>query len=241
MAGTGIAARHGILIKNAEVLALAHRISTVISDKTGTLTEGKAYLVETVAVGIVRNLVLQLAASLQQGSEHPLAKAVLEKAGRLKIDPLPALAVKAIPGRGLSGRVDNLDLVLGSSRWVSELGADLAGLAAHAKNLENQGYSISWLATSAPQTIVLGMMAFGDKLRPNAYPAIKQLQALNLHTVLLSGDNRGSARAVGQALGIRDVGDGDGDGDGINDAPALSIAATRRSAFDGIGFWGNKR
>ncbi|WP_197491497.1 MULTISPECIES: heavy metal translocating P-type ATPase [Methylomonas] len=244
MAGTGIAARHGILIKNPEVLEIAHRITTVIFDKTGTLTQGKAYLVEAVPLSIDREHLLRLAASLQTGSEHPLAKAVLKAANELQIQTLPVDAVTALPGRGLSGRVNNQDLRLGNSRLMSELGIDLGDLAERAQALELAGNTVSWLAMDAPQKRLLGMMAFGDRLKTTAYPAIKQLQALNIQTVLLSGDNRGSVNAVGQALGISDIvaevlpADKAYQvellkqqnhhvamvGDGINDAPALAVA-----------------
>jgi len=244
MAGTGIAARHGILIKNPEVLEIAHRITTVIFDKTGTLTQGKAYLVEAVPLGIDRERLLRLAASLQTASEHPLAKAVLKTASELRIQTLPVAAVTALPGRGLAGRVGSLELRFGNSRLMSELGVDLGALAERARSLELAGNTVSWLAMAAPQKRLLGMMAFGDRLKSTAYPAIKQLQALNIQTVLLSGDNRGSVNAVGQALGIRDIvaevlpADKAYQvemlkrqnhhvamvGDGINDAPALAAA-----------------
>ena len=244
MAGTGIAARYGILIKNPEVLEIAHRITTVIFDKTGTLTQGKAYLVEAVPLSIDREHLLLLTASLQTGSEHPLAKAVLKTANELQIQTLPVDAVTALPGRGLSGRVNNQDLRLGNSRLMSELGIDLGELAERAKALELAGNTVSWLAMDAPQKRLLGMMAFGDRLKTTAYPAIKQLQELNIQTVLLSGDNRGSVKAVGQALGISDIvaevlpADKAYHvellkqqnhhvamvGDGINDAPALAAA-----------------
>jgi len=244
MAGTGIAARHGILIKNPEVLETAHRITTVIFDKTGTLTQGKAYLVEALPLGIDRERLLQLAASLQTGSEHPLAKAVLKTANELQIQTLPVATVTALPGRGLSGRVGSLELRFGNSRLMSELGVDLGALAERARSLELAGNTVSWLAMAAPQKRLLGMMAFGDRLKSTAYPAIKQLQELNIQTVLLSGDNRGSVKAVGQALGISDIvaevlpADKAYHvellkqqnhhvamvGDGINDAPALAAA-----------------
>lgn len=244
MAGTGIAARHGILIKNPEVLEIAHRITTVIFDKTGTLTQGKAYLVEAVPLAIDRERLLRLAASLQTGSEHPLAQAVLKAASELQVQTLPVDAVTALPGRGLSGRVGSLDLRFGNSRLMSELGIDLGALAERARTLELAGNSVSWLAIAAPQKRLLGMMAFGDRLKSTAYPAIKQLQELNIQTVLLSGDNRGSVKAVGQALGISDIvaevlpADKAYQvellkqqnhhvamvGDGINDAPALAVA-----------------
>lgn len=244
MAGTGIAARHGILIKNPEVLETAHRITTVIFDKTGTLTQGKAYLVEALPLGIDRERLLRLAASLQTGSEHPLAKAVLKTASALKIETLPVAGVTALPGRGLSGRMDNLDLCLGNSRLMSELDIDLGALAEPSRALALAGNTVSWLAMVAPQKRLLGMMAFGDRIKSTAYPAIKQLQELNIQTVLLSGDNRGSVKAVGQALGISDIvaevlpADKAYQvellkqqnhhvamvGDGINDAPALAAA-----------------
>jgi len=242
--GTGVAAKYGILIKDAEALEIAHSITTVIFDKTGTLTQGKAYLVENIPFNIDRDRLLQLAVSMQNGSGHPLAKAVIDAADALSIDSLPATNSKALPGKGITANVDGLELRLGNSRLMSELGIELGELAKPAVQFERWGNSISWLAEVGPNNRILGMFAFGDKIKPSARHAVQCLQALGIYTVLLTGDNSGSAVAVGSALGIEHVvaevlPDEKANqvallkqanhrvamvGDGINDAPALATA-----------------
>lgn len=241
MAGTGVAARYGILIKDAEALEVAHAVDTVVFDKTGTLTVGKPALAALHAHGIDDARLLQLAASIQRGSEHSLATAVLDAASARHIDPLPATALSALPGRGLAAQVDGLELKLGSSRLMQELNVDMAPLAAQALSLENTGNTISWLASG---TQLLGLFAFSDQVKPNAQAAIAHLHSLGIRTVMLTGDNQGSADAVGKLLGIDTVAakmlpadktakitalKGAGArvamvGDGINDAPALAAA-----------------
>ncbi|MGK5038216.1 heavy metal translocating P-type ATPase [Janthinobacterium sp. LB3P118] len=241
MAGTGVAARYGILIKDAEALEVAHAVNTVVFDKTGTLTIGKPALAAMHAHGIEDTRLLQLAASIQRGSEHSLATAVLDAASTRHIDPLPATALSALPGRGLAAHVDGLDLKLGSTRLMQELHVDMAPLASQALALENTGNTISWLASG---TQLLGLFAFSDQVKPNAQAAIAHLHSLGIRTVMLTGDNQGSADAVGKLLGIDTVAakmlpadktakimalKGAGAkvamvGDGINDAPALAAA-----------------
>ena len=241
MAGTGVAARYGILIKDAEALEVAHAVNTVVFDKTGTLTVGKPALAALHAHGIDDARLLQLAASIQRGSEHSLATAVLDAAAARHIEPLPATALSALPGRGLAAHVDGLELKLGSTRLMQDLNVDMTPLAAQALSLENTGNTISWLASG---TQLLGLFAFSDQVKPNAQAAIAHLHSLGIQTVMLTGDNQGSADAVGQLLGIDTVAakmlpadktakivalKGEGAkvamvGDGINDAPALAAA-----------------
>jgi Cu+-exporting ATPase len=241
MAGTGVAARYGILIKDAEALEVAHAVNTVVFDKTGTLTIGKPALAALHAHGIDDARLLQLAASIQRGSEHSLATAVLDAASARHIEPLPAAGLSALPGRGLAANVDGLDLKLGSTRLMQELNVDMTPLAAQALSLENTGNTISWLASGSE---LLGLFAFSDQVKPNAQAAIAHLHSLGIRTVMLTGDNQGSADAVGKLLGIDTVAakmlpadktakivalKGEGAkvamvGDGINDAPALAVA-----------------
>ena len=241
MAGTGVAARYGILIKDAEALEVAHAVNTVVFDKTGTLTVGKPALAALHAHGIDDARLLQLAASIQRGSEHSLATAVLDAAAARHIEPLPATGLSALPGRGLAAHVDGLALKLGSTRLMQELNVDTAPLAAQAMSLENTGNTISWLASGSE---LLGLFAFSDQVKPNAQAAIAHLHSLGIRTVMLTGDNQGSADAVGKLLGIDTVAakmlpadktakivalKGEGAkvamvGDGINDAPALAAA-----------------
>ncbi|MGK5065451.1 heavy metal translocating P-type ATPase [Janthinobacterium sp. LB3P112] len=241
MAGTGVAARYGILIKDAEALEVAHAVNTVVFDKTGTLTVGKPALAALHAHGIEDARLLQLAASIQRGSEHSLATAVLDAAAARHIEPLPAKGLSALPGRGLAAHVDGLELKLGSTRLMQELQVDMTPLAEQALSLENTGNTISWLASGSE---LLGLFAFSDQVKPNAQAAIAHLHSLGIRTVMLTGDNQGSADAVGKLLGIDTVAakmlpadktakivalKGEGAkvamvGDGINDAPALAAA-----------------
>jgi Cu+-exporting ATPase len=256
MAGTGVAARYGILIKNAEALELAHRITTVAFDKTGTLTEGQpslAALESASGAGADGARLLQLAAAIQRGSEHALARAVLQAAARddhagVGVGvALVATDVTALPGRGVAATVDGMRLVLGSTRLIDEHGVARGALAARAAELEAQGLTISWLAAVADNdqpARLLGVLAFGDRLKASARDAVQALRALGIDTVLLTGDNQGSADHVAAELGIARVianmlpADkaaaivalkADGRcvamvGDGINDAPALAAA-----------------
>lgn len=244
MAGTGVAARHGILIKDAEALEVAHRIDTVAFDKTGTLTEGKPQLVSAVAAtGHEANL-LSWSAAIQANSEHPLARAVVDAARTAAIPTLSAAKVSAVPGRGMSAEVQGRALRLGSPRYMQELGVDMSALAEPSRRLQEEGRTVSWLADVTNSPVLVGMLAFGDAPKVSAISAVKSLQALGVHTVMLTGDNRGSAAAVGRVLGIdhieAEVLPADKAaivtrlkesgrsvamvGDGINDAPALAAA-----------------
>ncbi|WP_317202853.1 heavy metal translocating P-type ATPase [Janthinobacterium sp.] len=244
MAGTGVAARYGILIKDAEALEVAHGVSCVVFDKTGTLTEGRPELAQMAAAGIGEERLLQLAAAIQRGSEHSLARAVLDAAAARALAPLTASALAALPGRGLGATVDGQQLLLGSSRLMQERGVDLAPLLARATELEGSGNTISWLASAAPRPQLLGLFAFSDRIKAGAPAAVARLHALGLKTLMLTGDNQGSADAVGKALDVGGVGakmlpadktarinalKEAGEkvamvGDGINDAPALAAA-----------------
>jgi Cu+-exporting ATPase len=248
MVGTGAAAKHGILIKDAEALEVAHRVQVVAFDKTGTLTEGKPELVALEPNGAPREAVLAQAAAIQAGSEHPLARAVTALALKDQLSVPAASEVRAVAGRGMSAVVEGRELRLGSPRFMQELGVDLGTFAARAQALEAEGRTVSWLAdvTGAPQ--LLALLAFGDTLKASAAQAVASLHALGIKTALVTGDNRGSAQAVAKQLGIdivhsqvlpenkaalisqlRDQVSADGGrvamvGDGINDAPALAAA-----------------
>ena len=243
MAGTGVAARHGILIKDAEALELAHKVSVVAFDKTGTLTSGQPSIIHLATADIDENELLRLAGGLQQGSEHPLAHAVLQAASERAI-ALPALtASQALGGRGIQGQIEGRHLLLGNQRLLDELGLS-SPLQSNASAWEAEGRTLSWLLERTPQPRVLGLLAFGDSLKPGAAAAIAALSARGIHSHLISGDNAGSANAVGRALGIEQVHaqvlpadkaahiaalKQDGAvvamvGDGINDAPALAAA-----------------
>jgi Cu+-exporting ATPase len=256
MVGTGVAAQHGILIKDAEALERAHAVKTVAFDKTGTLTSGQPQLLRCLATpSLDADALLQLAASLQAGSEHPLAKAVVTAAQHKNLLLQPATDLQALPGRGISGSVNQRQLHLGNTRLMTELGVDLdvdpgpdqTTLQQHAATLEAAGHSISWLcasATPAVKPVLLGLLAFGDTLKTTAVSAIASLKHQAIETVLISGDNAGSAGNIARQLGISRVyaqvlpadkasiisqlKQADGlvamVGDGINDAPALAAA-----------------
>ncbi|MDP1533720.1 MAG: heavy metal translocating P-type ATPase, partial [Rubrivivax sp.] len=246
MSGTGVAARHGILIKDAQALEIAHRVSHVAFDKTGTLTEGKPTLVALLPVaGHSERDLLLWAAALQRNSEHPLARAVLDKARSDGLEPPPADDAQALPGRGIQARVAGRLLTLASARVLTEWAVDPGPLAASAVALEADGRTLSWLIEGqGPGAAVLGLLAFGDAIKPAAVDAVARLRALGIEAVMLTGDNLGSAQAVGRQLGISEVRaqvlpEGKAQvvaalratgasvamvGDGINDAPALAAA-----------------
>ena len=271
MVGTGVAARYGILIKDAEALEIAHRINVVAFDKTGTLTVGHPTLVTCLAsvrtpVGnelppdegllkeglinadLFNTELLTLAAAVQRDSEHPLARAVINAANAIHLSFPFASEIRTVPGHGIEARIEDQIYSLGSARWMQKLGVEFGNLAGSAAVLEANGRTISWLASKTVNTnnkpIMRGLLAFGDSVKPSAKLAIQHLQRLSIRVAMLSGDNWGSANAVGKQLGIseivaeilpadkaRAIADLKKNGtvvamvgDGINDAPALAAA-----------------
>ncbi len=248
MAGTGAAARQGILVKDARTLELARAVTVVAFDKTGTLTEGRPVVTEVVAApGVTRQKVLRAAAALQRQDSHPLAHAVRTLAQHEGIDLAQVRDGRALAGRGIEGELDDRTFTLGSARLLQERRAEPAeALVTRSRELEQQGVTLSWLlcGDGNGHTDVLGLIAFGDTVRPTSAAAIARLHAIGIRTVMLTGDNRGSAQAVASALGIDDFQAGilPGDkaaavqalrakgevvamvGDGLNDAPSLAAA-----------------
>ncbi|MGF6290787.1 heavy metal translocating P-type ATPase [Paraburkholderia youngii] len=254
MAGTGVAARHGVLIKDAEALEVAHRVSIVAFDKTGTLTLGQPSVTAFEPVGgVSRDEALVLAAAVQRHSDHPLARAVVRASeaqlGQIagEAGGLSATAARAVAGRGVEADVDGRTLALGSTRWLHELDIALPpALTARAQELEAAGNTVSWLMTRAPDSPeALALIAFGDTVKPTARAAVARLAQMGIRSVLVTGDNYGSAASVARALGIdefhaevlpddkarvirdlkmRHAGIVAMAGDGINDAPALAAA-----------------
>ncbi|MBD9666017.1 cadmium-translocating P-type ATPase [Variovorax sp. VRV01] len=248
MAGTGVAARRGILIKDARALELAHRVGTVAFDKTGTLTLGRPVLTALVPVagGSDEAALLATAASLQGGSEHPLARAVMAAAAQRGVQAPPLNAMQAMPGRGVRGLVNGEPWAIASLRWCAELGAVID--AAQLEHLHGQGATVSALLRfdAAGAARVQALLAFADEPKPEAAQAIRTLHARGLRVVMISGDNLRAAQAMAARLGIAaedvraEVLPADKAaqvsalkkngqvvamiGDGANDAPALAAA-----------------
>jgi Cu+-exporting ATPase len=244
MVGTGAAAHAGILIRDASVLERAHTIRLVAFDKTGTLTEGNPAVAALLPAEGTEADLLRLAAALQRGSEHPLARAVLARAASDGIGPPTATRFRALPGRGVSATVEGRNLLLGNRALLAASGVPTEALLTQAEAQEGQGQTVSWLAEAAPLPRVLGLIRFGDAPRASAAAAVARLHGMRLRTALLTGDSGGAAAGVAAALGIDTVQAGllpaeKADalarlraesgavamvGDGINDAPALAAA-----------------
>ena len=242
MVATGRAAHAGVLFRDAESIEQLRRIDTLIVDKTGTLTEGRPAFRDAIAAGgFSQDEVLQLAASLEQGSEHPLADAIVAEARRRLLPLATAEDFESLTGLGVRGRVDGQTLALGNQALMHQAGADTALLAGQAAPLRAQGASVMFLAVDAR---LAGIVAVADPIKPGTAAALHELRADGLHIVMASGDAQSTADAVGHALGITDVrGEvrpvdkaalvqllkAEGKrvamaGDGINDAPALAAA-----------------
>jgi Cu+-exporting ATPase len=262
MAGTGVAAQHGILIKDAQALELAHKVDIVAFDKTGTLTVGRPKLTalqvlkdtahaatDAAQDRMEEDAVLKIAASLQSGSEHPLARAVVMAARDKGLVIDAPDNVRAVPGRGTEGEVGVRSFLIGSLRWMEELHIDISALVADATALQAQGATVSAMAERTTQGLTLrALLAFGDEPKPGAKEALAALRARGIKTIMISGDNRGAAEAMARRLGLRpeegevmaEVLPGDKAakvmelkqgghtvamvGDGVNDAPALAAA-----------------
>ncbi|MBL0165839.1 MAG: cadmium-translocating P-type ATPase [Propionivibrio sp.] len=237
MVGTGQGARAGILVKNAEALEHAEKIGVLALDKTGTLTRGEAQVTDLLPLALDADRSLILAAALEQGSEHPLARAILQRAQALT-KTLPKLSdFRAIPGKGVEGSVDARHLRLGAPEWFAGLALPLAQIAA----LQGAGKTVVVLADD---DVALALLAIADPLRETSRAAVARLKAMGLHVVMLTGDNAATAAAIAAEAGIDDYRAGilPGDkaaavnalkadgrlvamvGDGINDAPALAAA-----------------
>ncbi len=242
MVGVGRGAHAGVLIKNAEALERMEKVDTLVVDKTGTLTEGKPKVVAVVALpGFDEAQVLKLAASVERGSEHPLATAIVAAAQERKLDLSPVEGFDAPAGKGVIGTVDKQRLALGTAKFLGELKIDTAALAAEAERLRADGATAVLLAVDGKPA---GVIAIADPVKETTPAALKALAADGIRVVMLTGDNRTTAQAVAKRLGIADV---EAEvlpdqkskvieklrkegrvvamaGDGVNDAPALAAA-----------------
>ncbi|MEE9277340.1 MAG: heavy metal translocating P-type ATPase, partial [Dehalococcoidia bacterium] len=240
MVGTGKGAEHGLLFRNAESLERAHRVDTVILDKTGTLTVGRPTVTDVVPLDSWSpDGLLQLAASLERGSEHALAQAIVEGAESAGLATLETADFNALPGRGARAVVQGRSVVIGNARLMRENGYALDTADGRAAELAAAGKTPMFIAVDGT---VAGLIAVADTLKPSSHLAIEELRAMGVRTVLLTGDNRATAEAVGAAVGVDEVIaevlpankaavvqrlQAEGHtvamvGDGINDAPALA-------------------
>jgi P-type Cu+ transporter len=245
MVGTGKGAENGILIKGADSLELAHKIKTIVLDKTGTITQGKPTVTDFVTVKGTANgneiKLLQLAASVERNSEHPLAEAVVRYAQTQEVGLVDVKEFEAVAGSGVQSNADNHLVQIGTQRWMSELSVNTQALEKEKERLEYLGKTAIYIAVDGK---IEGLMGISDAVKPTSVQAVKALQKMGLEVVMLTGDNRITAESIAQELGIKRVRaevlphqkaaivkelQSEGKivamvGDGINDAPALAQA-----------------
>jgi P-type Cu+ transporter len=245
MVGTGKGAENGILIKDAESLEMAHHLKTIVLDKTGTITQGKPMVTDFVTVNGTANRnelkLLQLAASVERNSEHPLAEAIVQYAQAQGADLDKARKCNAIAGSGVQGCVSDRLVQIGTHRWMNELGIDTSSLQQQWDKLESLGKTVVWLAVDSK---IEGIMGIADAVKPSSVTAIRAMHKLGLEVVMLTGDNHRTAEVIAREVAIQRVFAEvrpeqkaamvetiqlEGKvvamvGDGINDAPALAQA-----------------
>jgi P-type Cu2+ transporter len=240
MVGTGLGAQNGILFKNASALEDATKLNVIVFDKTGTLTMGQPEVVElVVGVGTTENQLLAAAASVDAGSDHPLAQAILRRAADIKVTK--ATAFKNLDGKGAEAKIGGKTALLGNKRLMTENRIDLGKLGSKAAELQGAGRTVVHLALGGK---LLGLIAIADAIRPSAIEAVKALRGRGVEVIMLSGDNQATAERIAKSVGIdrvfADVLPGDKAskvkelqaqgkkvgmvGDGVNDAPALTQA-----------------
>ena len=241
MVGTGRGAKEGILIKSAETLENAHDVSCVVFDKTGTITKGTPEVTDVVAApGMDEADLLTLALSVEERSEHPLARAVVEHASARTDDKLPVSDWRQVPGEGVACTTEGQAALAGNARMMQAKGVELGGLAARAHELAAQGKTPLFFAWGGQ---LVGLIALADTVKPTSAAAIAELRAMGIRTVMLTGDNERTAAAIQRQVGVDEVVAGvlpqgkeaqirrlqqQGKvamvGDGVNDAPALARA-----------------
>jgi P-type Cu+ transporter len=238
MVGTGIGAKHGILIKGGDALEAAEKVNAVVFDKTGTITTGKPQVTDIVSLGrLPEKRLLQIAASIEKSSEHPLAEAIVVKAEEDKVTLQKISKFRAVPGKGVTAAIEKTTYLFGNRRMHSSV---QVSIGKQIEALEGQGKTVMILADKKR---VLGLVAVADTIKPTSKEAVQRLQALGIRTYLLTGDNERTARAIAGQAGIQQVfaevlpedkakhvkelqksGRVIMVGDGINDAPALAQA-----------------
>ncbi len=242
MVGTGRGARAGILIKNAEALETFQKVDTIVLDKTGTLTQGRPELMSVTAIGgETDERIVRLAASLERGSEHPMAAAIVEAAAANQLQLIQPDGFRSLTGRGVVGTVAGHEIAVGNERLFEELEISAAGLVEQAEPMRRDGQTVVFVAVDGRGA---GLLGIADPIRPEAADAVRSLQVQGLRVVMLTGDSESTAAAVARKLGIGDFEAGvlpehkvdvvkklqeQGStvamaGDGINDAPALAQA-----------------
>jgi len=240
MVGTGKGAENGVLIRSAEALERAHKINTVLLDKTGTLTQGEPKVTDIIAIpSSSQEEVLQLAASAEHGSEHPLAEAIVKAASEKKLELSPVTDFNAVPGHGVEATLKSKKIILGNLRLMKERGLSLNGLEEEASRLWEKGKTVMFLGIDSQ---VVGIIALADTLKPKAKETIAALHKMGTEVAMLTGDNQRAAEAIAREVGIertlaevlpehkaQEVKKVQEEGkivamvgDGINDAPALA-------------------
>ena len=241
MVGTGLGANRGVLFKNATALETSAQIDTVVMDKTGTLTKGEPEVTDVIPDGVGEDELLTFAAAVERESEHPLAQAVTRHADQAKVPRVAATAFRNIPGHGAQGQVDGRRVLVGNRRLMTTEGIELGGLGRRRDELAAAGRTAVLIAVDGR---AVGLLGLADAPRETAAAAVRELHTMNIHVVMLTGDNEATARRIANQLGIDTViaevlpADKSAKilelqqagkrvamvGDGINDAPALAVA-----------------
>ena len=242
MVGVGRGAQAGVLIKNAEALERLEKVDTLVVDKTGTLTVGKPTVVALKpAPGVSEDMLLKLTASLERGSEHPLAAAIVRAAADRSLALAKVEGFESVPGKGVTGTIDGRKVALGNRAMMQAVGIDVSALEAMANDLRGEGATAIFAAIDGKAA---GVMAVADPIKATAPDAVRALKEAGVRVVMLTGDNRATAEAVARKLGIAEI---EAEvlpqdkgktverlrkegrivamaGDGVNDAPALAAA-----------------
>ena len=241
MVGTGKGAEYGILIKSGEALELAHKVDTIIFDKTGTITEGKPKVTDIITNDISEEELLQLAASSEKESEHPLADAIVEEANSRGIELLEIKNFNSITGHGIKTKIKNSEIVIGNKKLMNDMNVEINKLEKESNRLANQGKTPIYIARD---NRLIGLIAIADTIKESSLEATKKLQKMGIDIIMITGDNKLSAETIAKDLGIKNVlsevlpSDKSNEikklkesgkivamvGDGINDAPALATA-----------------